>query len=75
LLAWLGASALGGLLILGYLFYDTTLPPSLSDVLRWYLPVTLVVAGLLATAQTRALRVIVPGSRSVWWYAPLTVLG
>jgi hypothetical protein len=76
LLAWLSASALGGLLPLGYVFDDTN-QPTLTDVLHWYLPVTLVVAGLVATAQTRALRAVVPrrGTRSVWWYAPMTVLG
>jgi hypothetical protein len=74
LLGWLGASALGGLLPFGYLVYENPHLPTGTDVLTWYLPVTLVVAGLVATAQTLSLRAMFPRSRVIW-YGPLTVLG
>jgi hypothetical protein len=74
LLEWLGASAFGGLLPVGYLIYDNPHLPTRTDVLTWYLPVTLVVAGLVATAQTLSLHAMFPRSRVIW-YGPLTVLG
>jgi hypothetical protein len=73
-LAWIATSTLGGLLALGYLFYDITTPPTWSDVIRWYAPVTTVVSLLVAGAQTAALYRMVPMPRLLA-YLPLTMAG
>lgn len=73
-LAWIATSALGGLLATGYLFYDITSPPTWSDVIRWYAPVTAIVSLLVAGAQTAALYRMVPMPRLLA-YLPLTMAG
>jgi hypothetical protein len=73
-LAWITTSTLGGLLNIGYVFYDITSPPLWADVIRWYAPVTAVVSLVVAGAQTAALYRLVPMPRLLA-YLPLTMVG
>ena len=73
-LAWVATSTLGGLLFIGFLFYDLTSPPTWEDVSHWYAPVTAVVSLLVAGAQTAALYQMVRMPHLVA-YLPLTMVG
>jgi hypothetical protein len=62
-LGWIAASALGGLLYIGYALYDNTSRPTWSDVLGWYGLVTVAVSLLVVGAQAAVLRQVASPSR------------
>jgi hypothetical protein len=61
-LGWIAASALGGLLYVGYAMYDNTNQPTWNDVLGWYALVTVAVSLLVVGAQAAVLRQVVSPS-------------